>query len=129
MVSENLPTTKVDLLRKLAAQGVDAQTLRKVADMTPAAWRKATAEDEPGVLSPISTAIAEGRATMVDDCMKVMYGAAMEGDTVAARYIIERFSPKDHVPAGKGTNVMIVLNAPMSEEDYRRVHATVVEEE
>jgi hypothetical protein len=125
---KNLPAEKqltedqLDTVRKLAAHGCKPALIRRVlGNIPPAEWRRLCqpVEEED---SPLSIALETGKAHLAHEVTSFMLARMRDGDINAARWLGERIcrfedpDKKDDAP-----RVMVVVNAPLSEAEYREV--------
>lgn len=120
---KGLTEKQLDTVRKLTAHGCKEPLIRSTLGEIPSSlWRSFKAPTYDGDPSPLSLALETGHADLAHEVVSFMIGRMREGDVTAARWLGERVcrfadpDKRDDAP-----RVMVVVNAPLSEVEYREV--------
>lgn len=123
--SIDLTKDQLGQARKMAAAGCKEPLIRSALGGIPSTrWRALKAPTDDGDPSPLALALETGHADLAHEVVSFMIGRMRDGDVSAARWLGERVcrfedpDKKDDAP-----RVMVVVNAAMSEVEYREVSA------
>lgn len=111
-MSDNLPQTRDSIAAALAANGLSDPTIREELGMTSQAWNAEVKRPH----SPLAQALADGRARIVENALSVVIEAVKAGDVAPAKWLVDRFSPRDSKQ--DQNSVHITLTMPRQMKDY-----------
>lgn len=135
-MASNLPAVpeltddQLALVRRMSAQGCKPELIRQAlvagkGALPPSAWAKLRAPLSTGDPSPLAIALEAGKADLAHEVVSFFLGKMREGSSDAARWLGDRVCKFKDEDADRAPKIMIQINAPMTEAEYREVHPDV----